>query len=96
MTRKKTYSRAQARSKFAPYLRENLDGLELGQRIWWLEMNERIYTGNITQLVEHPEYGNWVSCYCQEGGARTKSTKEVSTKRLRRKRGRKPAENHDG
>ena len=88
--RRKTYTRAQSQSKYAPYLRDTLDGLSLGQTIWWKDIDENIYTGDINQLVEHPEYGNWVSCYCINGGFRTKHTHEVSTKKIKRKRGRKP------
>tara|TARA_Y100000389_G_C17390342_1_gene479515 strand:+ start:908 stop:1213 length:306 start_codon:yes stop_codon:yes gene_type:complete len=88
--RRKTYTRAQSQSKYAPYQRDELDGLSLGQVIWWKDIDENIYTGEINQLVEHPEYGNWVSCYCINGGFRTKLTGDVSTKKIRRKRGRKP------
>ena len=90
MARRKAYTRTQAKSKYAPFLKEDLDGLQLGQKIWWLDIDENIYTGDIMQLVEHPKYGNWVSCYCLNGGFRTKYTKDVSTKKIRRKRGRKP------
>ncbi len=96
MARRKTYNRTQAQSKLAPYLKERLDGLELDQTIWWIEIDENIYTGKITKLVEHPTYGNWVTCYCLNGGFRTKSTHDVSTKRIRRKRGRKPKEQNIG
>jgi len=90
--KRKLYTRAQSRGKYAPYLRETLDGLNLGQTIWWIDIDDNAYTGQIDQLVEHPEYGNWASCYCVNGGHRTKSTHEVSTKRIKRKRGRKPKE----
>jgi|ETNvirenome_6_85_1030632.scaffolds.fasta_scaffold68444_2 hypothetical protein len=83
--RKKKYVH-KGESKFAPYLCEELDGLTLGQTIWWLELDDNIYTGYITKLIEHPEYGNIITCYCRKGGYRSKSTSEVSAKKVRRKR----------
>tara|TARA_R110002060_G_scaffold3308_2_gene5260 strand:+ start:490 stop:795 length:306 start_codon:yes stop_codon:yes gene_type:complete len=95
--RRKTYTRYQSSGKYAPYLKETLDGLSLGETVWWKDIDENIYTGKISQLVEHHEYGNWVTCYCLNGGFRTKATNQVSVKRIRKKRGRKPKkENTNG
>ena len=74
--RRRAYTRTESQSKYAIYQKEALDGLSLGQIIWWKDIDENIYTGEINQLVEHPKYGNWVSCYCIKGGFRTKHTNE--------------------
>jgi len=88
VARKKKYTRTDYTSKWGDLIREKLDGLEVGQTIWFTELDDHVYSGPIDRLIEHPKYGNWVSVYCRPGGYRTKHTQEVSTIKIKKKRGR--------
>ena len=88
MARKLKYTRADYDCKWSDMLRDELDGLRLGDTVWFCELDDHVYTGQIDRLIEHPKYGNWVSAYCRPGGFRTKHTNQVSTRKIKKKRGR--------
>jgi hypothetical protein len=57
---------------------KNLDGLEVGETVWFRYHTGKIYTGIIMSLSDKDKHGNTATILTQEMGYRTVKTESCS------------------